>query len=183
VSPLPLNAARLVVAGTAVAAITYQFAILNAAPGYAKGNFWSFFTIQSNMVAIAALGLLVLVPPDRRTPLFDAVRGAAVLYIAITGVDFVVHTLMPILVVADWLVEPPRHRLPRWTVAAWLVYPLAWFVYTLARGAIVDWYPYPFVDVSELGYPAVLARAVALVVGFGLGAASLLWIGNRRSRR
>ena len=202
-SPLPLNAARLVVAGTAVAAIAYQFATLNAAPGYAKGNFWSFFTIQSNMVAIAALGLLVLVPPDRRTPLFDAVRGAAVLYIAITGVvfalllsghqeqvqtaspwvDFVVHKLMPILVVADWLVEPPRHRLPRWTVAAWLVYPLAWFVYTLARGAIVDWYPYPFVDVSELGYPAVLARAVALVVGFGLGAASLLWIGNRRSRR
>jgi hypothetical protein len=90
---------------------------------------------------------------------------------------------MPILVVADWLVEPPRHRLPRWTVAAWLVYPLAWFVYTLARGAIIDWYPYPFVDVSELGYPAVLARAVALVVGFGLAAASLLWIGNRRSRR
>jgi transposase-like protein len=29
----------------------------------------------------------------------------------------------------------------RWTVAAWLVYPLAWFVYTLARGAIVDRYP------------------------------------------
>jgi hypothetical protein len=68
-------------------------------------------------------------------------------------------------------------------VAAWLVYPLAWFVYTLARGAIVDWYPYPFVDVSELGYQAVLARAVALGVGFGLAAAALLWIGNRRARR
>jgi hypothetical protein len=203
VSPLPLGAARLVVAGTAVVAITYQFAILNAAPGYAKGNFWSFFTIQSNVLAVGLLCLLVLVQPDRRTPLFDAVRGAVVLYIAITGVvfalllsghqeqvqtasawvDFVVHKLMPILVVADWLVEPPPHRLPRWTVAAWLVYPLAWFVYTLARGAIVDWYPYPFVDVSELGYQAVLARAVALGVGFGLAAAALLWIGNRRARR
>ena len=202
-SPLPLNAARLVVAGTAVVAITYQFAILNAAPGYAKGNFWSFFTIQSNVLAVGLLCLLVLVQPDRRTPLFDAVRGAVVLYIAITGVvfalllsghqeqvqtasswvDFVVHKLMPILVVADWLVERPRHRLPRWTVAAWLVYPLAWFVYTLARGAIADWYPYPFVDVSELGYQAVLARAVALGVGFGLAAAALLWIGNRRARR
>ena len=71
-------------------------------------------------------------------------RGAAVLYIAITGVvfavllaglqeelqttipwvDFVVHKLMPVALVADWLVDPPRRRLPWLTVAAWLAYPL-----------------------------------------------------------
>jgi hypothetical protein len=88
------------------------------------------------------------------------------LYIAITGVvfaillsglqeeldthigwvNFVVHTLIPIVLVVDWLVEPARRRLPIWVGGAWLSYAAAWFVYTLARGAAVDWYPHPFVE-------------------------------------
>jgi len=177
-----LNIARLAFAATAIVAMTYQFASLNTPPGYAKAHFFSFFTIQSNILAVAALFALVLVPAARRTPLFDGARVAAVLYIAITGlvfalllaglqeelqttipwVDFVVHKLMPVVLVVDWLVDRPRHRLPWWTVLAWLAYPLAWLVYTLVRGASVDWYPYPFVDVSELGYggcPRARSRA------------------------
>jgi len=68
-------------------------------------------------------------------------------------------------------------------VLAWLAYPVAWFVYTLARGARVDWYPYPFVDVSELGYGGVLARAVGLAVAFAAAGAALLWVANRRALR
>jgi hypothetical protein len=197
-----LSLARLAFATTAIVAMTYQFATLNVNPGYARGNFFSFFTIQSNILAVAALFLLVAVPRDRRTALFDGARGAAVLYIAITGVvfalllaglqeelqtttpwvDFVVHKLMPVVLVVDWLVDRPRHRLPAWTVLAWLAYPAAWFGYTLVRGEIVDWYPYPFVDVSSLGYGGVLARAAGLIVGFALAASALLWLGNRRAR-
>jgi hypothetical protein len=197
-----LNAARLALATTAIVAITYQFAVLNVEPGYSKGNFFSFFTIQSNLLAVGALFVLVLVPRERRTPLLDGARSAAVLYMAITGVvfalllsglqddlntttswvDFVVHKLMPAVLVADWLLDPPRHRLPRWTILAWLAYPAAWLVYTLVRGASVDWYPYPFVDVARLGYDGVLARAAVLTLGFAAVAAALLWLGNRRAR-
>jgi hypothetical protein len=200
--PLALSLARLAFGTLAIVAMTYQFAVLNVEPGYAKGNFFSFFTIQSNILAVAALFLLVAVPRERRTALFDGARQAAVLYIAITGVvfalllsglqedvqtsaswvDFVVHKLLPVVLVVDWLVDPPRRRLPAWTVLAWLVFPAAWLVYTLVRGEIVDWYPYPFVDVSRLGYGGVLARAAGLTVAFGLGAAALLWLGNRRAR-
>jgi len=196
-----LNIARLAFASVAIIAMTYQFASLNG-PGYAKGNFFSFFTIQSNIIAVAALFLLVLVPSERRSSWFDGVRSAAVLYIAITGivfalllaglqeelqttipwVDFVVHKLMPVVLVADWLVDPPRHRLPWWTVLAWLAYPFAWITYTLVRGEIVDWYPYPFVDVSKLGHGGVLGRSVGLAVGFAAAGAALLWLGNRRAR-
>jgi len=197
-----LNVVRLAFASAAIVAMTYQFATLNVKPDYAKGNFFSFFTIQSNIIAVAALFALVLVPRARRSPLFDGVRSAAVLYIGITGVvfalllaglqeelqttipwvDFVVHKLMPVALVADWLLDPPRHRLPRATVAAWLAFPLAWIGYTLVRGASVDWYPYPFVDVSRLGYDGVLVRAVVLAVGFALAGAALLWLDNRRAR-
>ena len=195
-----LNIARLALASVAIVGMTYQFAVLNG-PGYAKANFFSFFTIQSNIIAVAALFLLVLVPSERRLPWFDGVRSAAVLYMAITGVvfalllaglqeelqtttpwvDFVVHKLMPVVLVADWLVDPPRHRLPWWTVLAWLAYPFAWITYTLVRGEIVDWYPYPFVDVSKLGYGGVLGRSVGLAVGFAAAGAALLWLGNRRA--
>lgn len=196
-----LNAARLVFATLAIVAMTYQFAVLNADPGYARGNFFSFFTIQSNILAVCALFLLVLVPRARRTPLLDGARSAAVLYISITGVvfalllsglqddlntttswvDFTVHKVMPLVVVLDWILDPPRHRLPWWTALAWLSYPAAWLAFTLVRGEIVDWYPYPFVDVSELGYGGVLGRSAVLTAGFALGAALLLWVGNRRT--
>ena len=100
----------------------------------------------------------------------------------IPWVDFVVHKLMPVVLVADWLLDPPRHRLPRSTVVAWLAFPLAWIAYTLVRGEAEGWYPYPFVDVDRLGYDGVLGRAVVLAVGFALAGAALLWLGNRRAR-
>ncbi len=196
-----LNLARVAFASLAVVAMTYQFAA-TADSAFQKANFFSFFTIQSNVLGAAALFALVLVPRARRSSLFDGARTAAVLYMAITGVvfalllsglqeelqttipwvDFVVHKLMPIVLVADWLLDPPRHRLPRWTVLAWLSYPLAWLGYTLARGEAVSWYPYPFVDVTKLGYDGVLSRSVVLAVGFALAGAALLWLGNRRAR-
>jgi len=199
---LVLNVFRLGFAAASIAAMTYQFAA-TADSGFQKVNFFSFFTIQSNLLAVATLCLLVLVRRDERTPLFDAVRTGVVLYMAITGivfavllsglqeelqttipwVDFVVHKLMPVVLVVDWIVDPPRHRLPLRAAAAWLAFPFAWFLYTLARGASVDWYPYPFVDVDELGYGGVLGRALVLLVGFALAAVALLLLGNRLAGR
>src|SRR5438034_8803140 len=97
------------------------------------------------------LVLTALVRCGERSRLFDAVRGAATFYIAITGVvfalllagyqedldthiafvNFVVHYLIPVVLVVDWLIDPARHRLGVRIALAWLVYPLAWFAYTL----------------------------------------------------
>jgi hypothetical protein len=196
-----LNVARLAFATTAIVAMTYQFAD-SAVTSHQKANFFSFFTIHMNILAVVTLFGLVLVRRQERTPVFDGLRGAVVLYLAVGGavfalllsglqeelqttvpwVDFVVHKLIPIVIVADWLIDPPRHRLPRWTVLAWLSFPLAWITYTLVRGEIVDWYPYPFVDASELGYGGVLGRSVGLAIGFAAVGAALLSLGNRRAR-
>jgi hypothetical protein len=195
-----LNLARVAFATLAIVAMTYQFAS-SADTAFRKANFFSFFTIQSNILGVAALCALVLVPRARRSAVFDGARSAAVLYMAITGVvfallisglqeelqttvpwvDFVVHKLMPVVLVADWLLDPPRHRLPRTVVLAWLAYPLAWLGYTFVRGEGEAWYPYPFVDVTKLGYDGVLARSAALAVGFALAGAALLWLANRRA--
>jgi hypothetical protein len=206
VNPVELarNVARLGFATTAIVAMTYQFAVgASNESRFAAANFFSFFTIQSNILAVAALLLLVAVPRSGRTALFDAARTAVVLYIATTGVvfalllsglqeelqtttpwvDFVVHTLMPIVLVVDWVLDPPRHRLPWWTAIAALAYPAAWLAYTLARGADVDWYPYPFVDVTRHGYGRVLLNSTVLVICFAGAALALVAVGNRLTTR
>lgn len=36
----------------------------------------------------------------------------------------------------------------------------AWIVYTFVRGRLVDWYPYPFLDVRKIGYRAAFGSTV-----------------------
>jgi len=193
--------ARLAFAGAAVVAITYQFASLrHGLSTFNAGNFFSFFTIQTNLFAIAMLVLVVIVRPPERMILFDTLRGAVTLYIAITGVvfalllaglqesldthiawvDLTVHKLIPAVLVADWLLDPPRHRLSFRIGVSWLTYPLVYLVYTLIRGASVGWYPYPFLDVSHHGYGGVLLNCAAMLIGIVVAAAAFIAIGNRR---
>jgi hypothetical protein len=47
-------------------------------------------------------------------------------------------------------------------------------------GEAVDWYPYPFVDVSRVGYDGVLLRSALLLVLVVALAAAVVWVGNRR---
>jgi hypothetical protein len=194
------NVARVGFAVVGVIAMTYQFARLQGHPTFEPGNFFSFFTIQSNILAATMLVLPALIGPAERSVAFDAVRGAVTFYIGITGAvfalllsglqeqldthnafaNFVVHYLIPVVLVADWVVDPPRRRLGSKIALAWLVYPLAWFVYTLARGSATEWYPYPFVDVSEHGYGGVLLRGVAFLAAFATGATAFAAISDRR---
>jgi hypothetical protein len=198
-SLLPLALLRLAFAATGVSAIAYQAGALANAGVFRPGNYFSFFTIQSNILAVVALTAAAFVPSAARSRAFDAARTAVTLYMGITGivfalllkgvqesldthiewVNFVVHTLLPIVLVADWLIEPPRHRATLRTAALWLAYPLVWLVYTLGRGEVEGWYPYPFVDAGQHGYGHVLASAVVLFFGFAGAALGLAWLGNR----
>ena len=68
--------------------MTYQFAS-TADSGFQKANFFSFFTIQSNLLGgrCALPRSSSCVAPSGQ-PLFDGVRSGVVLYMAITGIVF-----------------------------------------------------------------------------------------------
>jgi hypothetical protein len=41
---------------------------------------------------------------------------------------------------------------------------MLWIAYTLIRGALVGWYPYPFLDVEEIGYWASIRNTAFVLV-------------------
>jgi hypothetical protein len=106
------------------------------------------------------------------------------------------HLLVPVLFVIYWLVFAPRltkegwHResddgvvlskpTPWWrSTWLWMLYPLAFFIYTLIRGAILGTYPYPFIDAGKLGYQTVFITAAILTITFWL--MSLVFVGINR---
>jgi hypothetical protein len=143
---------------------------------------FSYFTIQSNILLLFATAGLAL-NPHRDGRLWRVVRLDALLGIVITGIvyatilagqvelhgaawlsNFGFHYFAPWAALLGWLVFGPRPRIDARTLAWAAVWPAFWIGYTLAHGAFTDWYPYPFSDVVELGYPTVLTNLGAVVV-------------------
>ena len=196
-----LSVAAYRIAVAALTAVALGFTAYRSSLSGGLGNFFSFFTILSNilgtLVFFAAAGA-ALATQGKAVP--DLLRGAAALYLVITGivygialahydtpevipwVNMVVHRLTPAVFAADWLIDPPR-RAPRFPRAlAWLVFPLLYLLYTLVRGAVVDWYPYPFLDPRVNGNAAVAVGCVLVAAAFLAVAWLLCWTAGRRIR-
>lgn len=92
--------------------------------------------------------------------------------------DPLLHVVTPVLTVLVWVVWGPRGWITRREVPLALVVPLAWIAWMLARGAVVDAYPYDFANVAELGYATVATTLVVILV-FGLVVAAVFWGGER----
>jgi len=147
-------------------------------------NLLFFFTIESNLI-VGVTSLLLATRADRSSTAFRVFRLTGVVAIAITGVvyhtllvglydltawgtaaDQLLHTAVPLLAVAGWLLFGPRGFTSGRVAAFALAFPVGWLVVTLIRGPIVDWYPYPFVDVGELGYLRVMLNVLGISVLF-----------------
>jgi hypothetical protein len=85
-----------------------------------------------------------------------------------------VHTVVPVLAVAGWALIGPRRRFSRRIAWLSLIFPVCWLAFTLIRGAIAHWYPYPFIDVTQLGYGLTAVNCVWMALLFlGLAAGAL----------
>jgi hypothetical protein len=148
-------------------------------------NVFVFFTIQSNILLGVTTALLA-VRTARTSLLFRTLRLDGVLMITVTFAvyhlvlsdlaeltgwaavaDLLLHTVAPVLGVLGWLVFGPRGQVGRRVIGWAVVFPLAWVAFTLARGPLAgDFYPYPFMDVTEHGYPRVLLNSAVVSVLF-----------------
>lgn len=166
-------------------------------------NFLSYFTNLSNIFAAVVLlaGAYHVLHTSKTAISWELVRGAATLCMAIVGIVYfvllrhedlgsllpwvnaVVHYVMPVIVVADWLLAPPKMRLRVKHLLLWLVFPAIYVTYSLVRGAIVGWYPYPFINPAKVdGYLGVTVYCLGILAVFFV-AGWLLILASRQTRK
>ena len=145
-------------------------------------DYLSFFTIWSNIVVAIVAGHFVY-RPRAASPWFRTLWLSALLMISVTGLiyhfalaDLVDtqgaaavsnacnHILTPLAFVLAWLIVGPRGWISAKLIMASFILPLSWILLTLTRGAIIDAYPYPFVNVVKLGYGPVLLNLVIVLL-------------------
>lgn len=99
-------------------------------------------------------------------------------------VNTVLHYVVPVYALVDWRWDPPRPPVPFRRGLLWLLFPLAYAVYSLVRGPIVDWYPYPFLDPDNenQGYGGVLVTALVIAAALVGLVAALTAINHVRTR-
>ena len=149
--------------------------------------FFSYFTVLTNLLVALALTAPALFPDSRigRWTASEGVRAAVAMYIAVVGliyhtlldatwnpqgllvyVNQVLHTVMPIAFVLDWLLFVPKGRL-RWIdPVKWLAYPLLYGLWTVIHGQLIGWYPYWFIDIGALGWERAGVNFAALLAFF-----------------
>jgi hypothetical protein len=154
-------------------------------------TYFSFFTILTNFLVALVFTVAAVRPRAAwgQWVLRPSVQASTAVYIAIVGIvyqlllrhlwnpqgaqwvaDVLLHSVIPVGYVLYWWLFAPRDELGWKNAVGWLVYPGAYLVYTLARGAVSGLYPYPFVYLNALGYGGVLARAAGLMLVFlGMG--------------
>jgi len=168
-------------------------------------NFFSYFTILSNLIVALVLTCSRWSPQSRWGSIFacPTVQSAAAVYITIVAivyslvlrniwdphglqklVDVLLHDLLPLLYLVFWFVLVRKNRL-RWLDALWwLVFPTLYCGYLLLRGAWTGWYPYPFLDAGNGGYGSVARNGIMLLIAFlavGLTFIAIAKLLNRRA--
>lgn len=155
---------RIVIAVAIVAAVIGQLAV-SLAFWTERGdenlaidvvNFFSFFTIQSNIAAAVtlAIGAVLLLRGRGPDPRWFAVLLVCVAtYMITTGIVYnlllrgielpqgstlgwsneVLHAVAPLYLVVDRLFAPGNRALPTKTIGIAVIYPIVWAVYTLVR--------------------------------------------------
>lgn len=197
---------RLSGATLSMFAMLYQLFAVHIPMGYSVLNFFSYFTNLGNMMisfvfVVSAIRLIRGRLDPSETDV--AVRGGFVVYILFVGLVFntlltdtdlgsllpwvnaIMHFVLPVLGIVDWILWPPRRRLPLSTVWWWMLWPAVYATAAVVRGGFVDgFYPYPFFNPEAVGgYGVVLALCLAMVVGFMVIAFAVWGLGNWLSTR
>jgi hypothetical protein len=183
---------------------------LDTEPGVAEANdpdlgtrlvrFASYLTIWFNVLVAGTSAVLAADPQRSEGRAFRALRLDALVLAVGGGVvhwfllrplldldgadllaDKLLHIVVPLLCLVGWVVFGPRGLVTTRDIWAFLVVPVGWLVYTLVRGAFVDWYPYPFVDVDQHGLGVVLLNCVGISALMLLLAFAARWLDGKLS--
>ncbi|MBH0109377.1 Pr6Pr family membrane protein [Salinibacterium sp. NG22] len=192
-----VGALRLIAAALVLASIATQVIDESIHNDFVAVEYFSYFTIQSSLINVVILALsgLVAVRRQSESNLLGVLRASVVSYAVVTAVVYnvllrglpdegyvgiqwpneVIHVWVPLFLLLDWLFSPSRPVLRMRDVRIVVIYPIAWLAFTIVRGLLDGWFPYPFLEpngpdgwggvlVYVLGIAAfIIAIAVGLI--------------------
>lgn len=148
-------------------------------------RFFSYFTILTNTLVAITFTLLMFNSSKEYFFTRPVVLTATTLYIVVVGlvyqlllrglwapeglarlVDELLHSFAPSFFLLFWVMYVPKRTIKKRHAISWLVYPAVYLVYVLLRGSVSGFYPYPFIDVTELGYTTVFINSSGMLVLF-----------------
>jgi hypothetical protein len=196
---LPARFFALLVALVAWAGLAVQLQASIGLTGSAGAAAWAmlrYFTVLTNL--LVALLFLSVALRGRASPF--AVGGAtmAILLVGIVFAlllngllelsggallaDLLMHRATPVLAPLWWLIFMPKGGLKPRDPFIWMLYPLAYFAYALARAGLDGLYPYPFMDAGRIGWLQTGLNAVEVAAGFLVAGLALVGLDRRLAR-
>jgi hypothetical protein len=163
-------------------------------------RFFSFFTILTNI--LVALYFTSRISISKNTSLSRLTNSgnltALTAFILVVGliyqfilrgtwqptglqriIDELLHSAIPLFVFLYWLKFANKTDLIFKNIKIWLWYPIGYFLYVIIRGHFSNFYPYPFVNVIEIGYSQVFINALIISLFFLFIMWVLILIGNK----
>ena len=168
------------------------------------GNLFSYFTILTNLLVAITVTANLIFPKTNVGNFFNrpTVKTSIALYIFIVAlvyntvlrglvtfngwnlfVDTLLHVIVPILYIIYWFMYVPKGTLQFKHGLNWIYFPFAYLLYSLIRGAIYGWYPYPFLNVQDFGYSKVMFNSIILIAVFMLSGFALIGLDKRLGKR
>ncbi len=201
------NAITLVAMAVLILAAIQPWNAWNAVdPNYYGWNLFSYFTVQSNLLAAIVYVIAAIAILRNQTPggWFRFLRAGVVLYMLITGLvytlllqnnpdvhsvlgfdwkNFVLHQFGPLFILFWWLLWPSSKSVSAKQALWWLIFPILWLTYTFIRAAFIDWYPYPFLNPDKVGgYEGVSLYVIDITLGFIIISQIIAWVSRMRAK-
>jgi hypothetical protein len=161
---------------------------------FGVGRFLGYFTITTNIVCMIVMGMAAL-GKLKNPNWLSAITAYMVILCLVywlllsknnhqTGwrffIDSLLHYVLPLATLTAWITVFPKQGLTWADPFKWLVYPISYSVYAMVRGAIGGWYPYFFLNVTDLGYAKVALNTFGLALLFLI--AGLILVAGARGK-
>ena len=201
------------IVGQLITSVTFWTARGDASIPLDLLNFFSFFTIESNILASVVLAVLVAAQLGRPRigRRFDVLLLCTSTFMVVTGIVYnallrgielpqgatlgwsneVLHLIAPLWLLVDWLVSSGKRDVRFADLGVVAIFPVVWLGSTLLRGpGTLDqatgrdwWYPYPFLDPATHANGYVGVAIMCVIIAATVVLAAWGMIAISRARR
>lgn len=163
----------------------------------------SFFTVLTNLIVAICLAAQLLLKQTALGRFFSkpATQTAVAVYIflvalvyniALRGLDQpkgwhslsneLLHVINPLLFLIYWVAFVDKAKLSYKKTTVWLIYPLLYVIFIVIRGYLIRQYPYPFINVVEIGYPKAILNTIIILVVFWILSLFFVFTGKKTTK-